>query len=84
MNDHVKTLEQARDKLINRRRSLAVALLRNPEEVDQFIRIQNAVSYSAGRWAGTGSNRKRNFNRGLGNFRGAKQGPQFYRAVGEG
>ena len=44
MNDHVKTLEHARDKLINRRRSLAVALLRNPEEGEQFIRIQNAVA----------------------------------------
>jgi uncharacterized protein with PhoU and TrkA domain len=44
MNDHVITLEHARDKLISRRRSLAAALLRNPEEVEQFIRIQNAVA----------------------------------------
>lgn len=44
MNDHVMTLEHACDKPISRRRSLAVALLRNPEEVDQFIRIQNAVA----------------------------------------
>ena len=44
MNDHVITLEHARDKLISRRRSLAVALLLNPEEVEQFIRIQNAVA----------------------------------------
>jgi hypothetical protein len=44
MNDHVITLEHARHKLINRRRSLAVALLQNPEDVEQFIRIQNAVA----------------------------------------
>ena len=36
MNDHVITLEHAGDKLISRRQPLAVALLRNPEEVEQF------------------------------------------------
>jgi hypothetical protein len=43
-NDHVKTLIGVRDLLVNKRRSLAVALLKKPAATARFISVQNAIA----------------------------------------
>ncbi len=43
--------------------------------------VMNRYAAPAGRGAGTGGNREKNFNRDSGIFWGVKQGPQFYGVV---
>jgi hypothetical protein len=45
-NDHIKTLIESRDFLVNRRRVLAVQLLRNkkPKATAEFAEVQNAIA----------------------------------------
>jgi hypothetical protein len=45
-NDHIKTLIDARDFLVNQRRVLSVQLLRNkkPKATAEFVEVQNAIA----------------------------------------
>ena len=45
-NDHIKTLIEARDLLVNQRKVLAVQLLRDkkPKATAEFVEVQNAIA----------------------------------------